>query len=38
MTIGLMEGKVPPWGPINNLSAKKLETLRDYLDENLAQG
>jgi hypothetical protein len=38
LTIDLVEGKKPPWGPIYNLSAKELETLPDYLDENLAQG
>jgi hypothetical protein len=37
LTIDLIEGKEPPWGPIYNLSAKELETLRDYLDENLAR-
>jgi hypothetical protein len=37
LTIDLVEGKEPPWGPIYNLSAKELETLRDYLDENLTQ-
>jgi hypothetical protein len=38
LTIDLVEGKKPPWGLIYNLSAKELETLRDYLDENLVQG
>jgi hypothetical protein len=37
LTIDLVEGKKPPWGPIYNLTANKLETLRDYLDENLAR-
>jgi hypothetical protein len=37
LTINLVEGKEPPWGPIYNLSAKVLETLRDYLDENLVR-
>jgi hypothetical protein len=37
LTIDLVEGKEPPWGPIYNLLAKKLETLHDYLDENLAR-
>jgi hypothetical protein len=36
LTINLVEGKEPLCGPIYNLSAKELETLRDYLDENLA--
>jgi hypothetical protein len=38
MTMDLVEGKEPPWGPIYNLSAKELETLHDYLDKNLARG
>ncbi len=38
LTIDLVEGKEPPWGPIYSLSAKELETLRDYLDQNLARG
>jgi hypothetical protein len=37
LTINLIEGKEPPWGPIHNLSVKELETLRSYLDENLAR-
>jgi hypothetical protein len=37
LMIDLVEGKEPPWGPIYNLSSKELETLRNYLDENLAQ-
>jgi hypothetical protein len=35
--INLVKVKEPPWGPINNLSAKKLKTLRDYLNKNLVQ-
>ncbi len=35
LTIDLVEGKEPPWVPIYNFSAKELETLRDYLHENL---
>jgi hypothetical protein len=35
--IDLVEGKELPWGPIYNLSAKELGTLRDYLDKNLAR-
>jgi hypothetical protein len=38
LTIDIVEGKEPLWGPIYNLSAKELETLRDYLDKNLARG
>ncbi len=38
LTIDLEKGKEPPWGLIYNLSAKELETLCDYLDENLARG
>ncbi len=37
LIIDLVEGNEPPRGLIYNLSAKELETLRDYLDENLAQ-
>ncbi len=37
LTIDLVEGKEPLWGPIYNLSAKELETLHNYLDENLAR-
>ncbi len=36
LTIDLVEGKKPSWGPIYNLLAKELETLLDHLDENLA--
>jgi hypothetical protein len=35
--IDLVEGKKLPRGPIYHLSAKELETLRNYLHENLAQ-
>jgi hypothetical protein len=38
LTIDLVEDKELPWGQIYNLSAKELETLRDYLDKNLALG
>jgi ADP-ribose pyrophosphatase YjhB (NUDIX family) len=37
LMIHLVEGKEPPWGLIYSLSAKELETLRDYFDENLAR-
>ncbi len=37
LTIDLVEGKKPQWGPIYNLSAKELETLRNYLNENFVQ-
>ena len=36
--IDLEAGKVPPFGPIYSLSAKELQVLRDYLDENLVNG
>ncbi len=38
LTIDLVEGKEIPWGPIYNFSAKELETLRNYLEENLVRG
>ena len=36
--IDLQPGKEPPWGPIYNLSPMELEVLREYIDENLANG
>ena len=36
--IDLQPGKEPPWGPIYNLSPTELEVLREYIDENLANG
>ena len=36
--IDLQPGKEPPWGPIYNLSPIKLEVLRAYIEENLANG
>jgi transposase InsO family protein len=36
--IDLVEGKQPPFGPIYSLSPSELETLRQYIDENLANG
>jgi len=36
--INLEEGHSPPFGPIYGLSEPKLQTLRDYLTENLAKG
>ena len=36
--IDLQPGKDPPWGPIYNLSPTELEALRQYIDENLANG
>ncbi len=38
LIIYLVEGKEPSCGPRYNLLAMELETLRDYLDKNLAQG
>jgi hypothetical protein len=35
LTIDLINGKEPSWGPIYNLWANELKTLRDYLDKNL---
>jgi hypothetical protein len=32
------EGKMPPFGPVYNLSVTELELLREYLDEFLAKG
>jgi hypothetical protein len=37
LTIDLVKGKEPTWELIYNLSAKELETLQNYLDENLVQ-
>jgi hypothetical protein len=37
LMIDLIDSKKPLWGPIYNFSAKELETLRDYLNENLKQ-
>ena len=36
--IDLQPGKELPWGPIYNLSPTALEVLREYNDENLANG
>ena len=36
--IDLVDGKVPPFGPIYPLSEPELQALREYLDENLAKG
>ena len=35
MTIDIQEHKKVPWGPIYSLSEPELQTLRQYLDENL---
>jgi hypothetical protein len=32
LAIALIDGKQEPWGPIDNLSKKEFETLRDYLE------
>lgn len=37
-SIDLEPGSAPPFGPIYRLSEVELETLRTYLDENLAKG
>ena len=34
----MVEGKEPPWGPIDTLSEKELEVLRTYLDNILYSG
>ena len=36
--IELEPGKTPPFGPLYNLSEYQLKTLREYIDENLANG
>lgn len=36
--IDLEDGKAPPWGPIYGLSPAELTALREYIDENLANG
>jgi hypothetical protein len=37
-TMPLMEGSTVPYGPIYRLSTMELETLHDYIQENLARG
>jgi predicted aspartyl protease len=37
-TIPLKEGFTPPFGPLYSMSRPELETLRDWLHENLAKG
>ena len=36
--IPLQEGTTPPFGPIYSLSPSELQTLREYIDENLRRG
>mgnify|MGYP000202713608 CR=1 FL=1 len=36
--IDLQIGKEPPWEPLYNLSPLELQTLRDYIEEHLANG
>jgi hypothetical protein len=38
LAIELVDSKQPPWGPIYNLSEKKLDTLRSYLEVQLKYG
>ena len=38
LKINLEDGAVPPLGPIYSLSQLELETLREYIDENLRSG
>ena len=37
-TATIIHKNMPPFGPVYNLSMSELETLRGYLDENLANG
>ena len=37
-TIPLVEGKVPPFGPIYSLSVTEQAALKDYIDNNLEKG
>ena len=37
-TINLKEGKQPPYGPIYSLEPVELETLKTYIETNLANG
>ena len=37
-TIELVEGQQPPYGPIYNLGPVELETLKAYIETNLANG
>jgi len=38
LKINIDEGSMPPLGPIYSLSAVELETLRNFIDENIATG
>jgi hypothetical protein len=38
LSIDLEEGKVPPYGPLYNLSGTEMEILREYIRKNLARG
>jgi hypothetical protein len=38
LKIELLEGQSPPWGPIYPASAKELDALRTFLDDQLARG
>ena len=37
-TIPLVEGKIPPFGPIYSLSITKQAALKDYIENNLEKG
>lgn len=36
--INLVDGQKPPYGPIHNLGPMELETLKTYIETNLANG
>ena len=38
LKINIEEGSTPPLGPIYSLSKTELEALREFLDENIANG
>ena len=38
ISIDLMEGKQPTWGPLYNLSENELTVLKDYIEESLRKG
>jgi hypothetical protein len=38
LSIDLEEGKIPPYGPLYNLSGTEIEILCEYIRKNLARG
>ena len=38
LAIDLEEGKMPPWGPLYNLSREELDVVRDYIEKFLKRG